>query len=143
SPPGCVPTTLSARWRPWRPSAWMCAAGSSSRPAAKIRALFELFWRPYAAMTIAPTSATPAARGRFGPYGGQYVPETIMPALTELEAGFRAAMADEAFQAELRRLLKTYVGRPTPLHEAARFAARVGAGPVWLKREDLAHTGAH
>ncbi len=94
-------------------------------------------------MINAPTSPLAATRGRFGPYGGQYVPETIMPALEELGAGFRAAMADEAFQAELRRLLKTYVGRPTPLYDAARFAARVGAGPVWLKREDLAHTGAH
>jgi tryptophan synthase beta chain len=95
-------------------------------------------------MINAPTSPSSAvARGRFGPYGGQYVPETIMPALEELDAGFRAALADEAFQAELRRLLRGYVGRPTPLYEAARFAARVGAGPVWLKREDLAHTGAH
>src|ERR687885_786656 len=94
-------------------------------------------------MTIAPTSATSAARGRFGPYGGQYVPETIMPALEELDAGFRAALKDEAFQAELSRLLRTYVGRPTPLYEASRFAERIGSGPVWLKREDLAHTGAH
>jgi len=94
-------------------------------------------------MTIAPTSATPAARGRFGPYGGQYVPETIMPALTELDAGFRAALNDEAFKTELDRLLRTYVGRPTPLYEARRFAERIGSGQVWLKREDLAHTGAH
>jgi tryptophan synthase beta chain len=95
-------------------------------------------------MTIAPTNTTaPAARGRFGPYGGQYVPETIMPALEELEAGFREALADAAFQNELARLLRTYVGRPTPLYEASRFAARIGSGPVWLKREDLAHTGAH
>src|SRR5205809_7830732 len=89
-------------------------------------------------MTIAPVS-----RGRFGPYGGQYVPETIMPALEELESGFRAAMANAAFTAELARLLKAYVGRPTPLYAATRFAERVGGGPVWLKREDLAHTGAH
>jgi len=92
-------------------------------------------------MTTAPISA--AVRGRFGPYGGQYVPETIMPALEELDAGFRAAMADDAFQGELNRLLKTFVGRPTPLYEATRFAQQVGGGPVWLKREDLAHTGAH
>jgi tryptophan synthase beta chain len=82
-------------------------------------------------------------RGRFGPYGGQYVPETIMPALEELESGFLSATADPAFNAELQRLLRTYVGRPTPLYEAARFAERIGSGPVWLKREDLAHTGAH
>jgi tryptophan synthase beta chain len=94
-------------------------------------------------MTIAPGSTAPTTRGRFGPYGGQYVPETIMPALEQLDAGFRQALDDPAFQAELRRLLKTYVGRPTPLYEAARFAERTGSGPVWLKREDLAHTGAH
>src|SRR4051794_32035021 len=94
-------------------------------------------------MTTAITSSPPATRGRFGPYGGQYVPETIMPALEELDAGFRQAMSDPAFTAELQRLLRTYVGRPTPLYEASRFAERIGSGPVWLKREDLAHTGAH
>jgi len=91
-----------------------------------------------------PTSSTAApGRGRFGPYGGQYVPETIMPALAELEAGYRQAQADPAFQAELQRLLHDYVGRPTALYPAARFAERIGSGPIWLKREDLAHTGAH
>src|SRR4051812_10748323 len=94
-------------------------------------------------MTTALTNTAPPVRGRFGPYGGQYVPETIMPALEELEAGFRSALNDDAFTAELQRLLRTYVGRPTPLYEAARFAERSGSGPVWLKREDLAHTGAH
>jgi tryptophan synthase beta chain len=93
-------------------------------------------------MTLAPDS-TASGRGRFGPYGGQYVPETIMPALAELEEGFRAALADESFMDELQRLLRTYVGRPTPVYEAARFAAHIRSGPVWLKREDLAHTGAH
>src|SRR5205823_6944053 len=66
-----------------------------------------------------------------------------MPALTELDAGFRAALADTAFQVQLDGLLKSYVGRPTPLYEARRFAEKIGSGPVWLKREDLAHTGAH
>src|SRR5579859_8043353 len=94
-------------------------------------------------MTVAPISTHPVTPGRFGPYGGQYVPETIMPALEELDAGFRAALADPEFQAELQRLLRTYVGRPTPIYEAARFAERIGSGAVWLKREDLAHTGAH
>src|ERR1700694_673198 len=96
-------------------------------------------------MTIAPTSSLspPIARGRYGEYGGQYVPETIMPALEELEHGFFEALADTAFTAELGRLLRTYVGRPTPLYEASHFAERVGSGPIWLKREDLAHTGAH
>src|SRR6266540_4614096 len=89
------------------------------------------------------TSSIGVGHGRFGAYGGQYVPETIIPALADLEAGFLSAMADPAFNAELQRLLRTYVGRPTPLYEAARFAERIGSGPVWLKREDLAHTGAH
>jgi len=94
-------------------------------------------------MTIAHTSPVPLVRGRYGAYGGQYVPETIMPALEELELSFSEAMADSAFTAELERLLRTYVGRPTALYEAKHFAARVGSGAVWLKREDLAFTGAH
>jgi tryptophan synthase beta chain len=81
--------------------------------------------------------------GRFGPYGGQYVPETIMPALAELDDGFRRAMDDPGFLDEYRGLLRSYVGRPTALYEASRFAARAGGGAIWLKREDLAHTGAH
>ncbi len=83
------------------------------------------------------------AGSRFGAYGGQYVPETIVPALAELEQGYRQALADSTFVEHLQSVLRHYVGRPTPLYEAARFAQRVGGGPVWLKREDLAHTGAH
>jgi tryptophan synthase beta chain len=94
-------------------------------------------------MTIAPVEPARAAQGRYGPYGGQYVPETIMPALEELDVGFRAALADPAFHAELDRLLTSYVGRPTPIYLASHFAELIGSGPVWLKREDLAHTGAH
>jgi tryptophan synthase beta chain len=94
-------------------------------------------------MTIALTNSAALAPGRYGAYGGQYVPETIMPALLELERGFAEAMADPAFSAELERLLRTYVGRPTPLYDARHFAERIGSGAVWLKREDLAHTGAH
>src|SRR5215470_1496808 len=88
------------------------AAALSFRVAGRIPALFEHLWRQSAAMTIAPTSTPSRSRGRFGPYGGQYVPETIMPALEELEAGFLGAVADSAFQAELERLLRTFVGRP-------------------------------
>ena len=84
----------------------------------------------------------PDERGHFGEFGGQYVPETLMPALAELEAAFHTAMADPAFHAELDGLLKEYVGRPSPLTHAARLSARVGA-KVYLKREDLNHTGAH
>jgi tryptophan synthase beta chain len=79
---------------------------------------------------------------RFGKYGGRYVPETLIPALDELDAAFSAAMDDPSFVAELDDLLRTYVGRPSPLSDAPRLSALVGA-PVWLKREDLNHTGAH
>jgi tryptophan synthase beta chain len=79
---------------------------------------------------------------RFGPYGGQYVPETLMPALTELEAAWVAAREDPAFVAELGTLLRDFAGRPTPLYHAKRLSQEVGH-PVYLKREDLLHTGAH
>ena len=82
--------------------------------------------------------------GRFGPYGGRYVPETLMAALDELARVYEAATADPAFAAELEALLKDYVGRPTPLSDVPRLSAQVGAGVrVVLKREDLNHTGAH
>jgi tryptophan synthase beta chain len=82
--------------------------------------------------------------GRFGPYGGRYVPETLMAALEELDRVHEAAKRDAAFWAELDALLKDYVGRPTPLTETPRLAAQLGAGViVALKREDLNHTGAH
>lgn len=80
--------------------------------------------------------------GRFGAFGGRYVPETLVPALDELELALEAALADPAFHAELNGLLQHYVGRPSPLSDAPRFSELVGA-PVWLKREDLNHTGAH
>ena len=79
---------------------------------------------------------------RFGAYGGRYVPETLIPALDELSAAFAAAMADERFRADLDGLLSSYVGRPSPLSGAPRLSAEVGAA-VYLKREDLNHTGAH
>src|SRR5262245_60189758 len=80
---------------------------------------------------------------KFGPYGGQFVPETLMPALDELEAVFCEARSDPAFLAEFERLLATYVGRPTPVTYAARLTERLGGARIYLKREDLAHTGAH
>ena len=82
-------------------------------------------------------------RGFFGPYGGAYVPETVVPALDELAAAFDEARDDPAFAEELSTLLKDYVGRPTPLYAADRLAAAVGLRSVLLKREDLNHTGAH
>jgi tryptophan synthase beta chain len=79
---------------------------------------------------------------RFGPYGGQYVPETLMPALAELEAAWVAARADTGFQSQLGALLSEYVGRPSPLYFASRLSKAAGH-PIYLKREDLNHTGAH
>ena len=87
--------------------------------------------------------AFPDNAGRFGPYGGRYVPETLMPALQELTAAWEEARRDEAFQSELGALLRDYAGRPTPLHHAKRLTERAGGAEIYLKREDLAHTGAH
>ncbi len=84
----------------------------------------------------------PDEQGRFGSYGGRFAPETLMPALLELEAAFEEARADPAFQAEMEELLTTYVGRPTPVYRARRLSERLGMR-LFLKREDLAHTGAH
>jgi tryptophan synthase beta chain len=84
----------------------------------------------------------PDAGGHFGPYGGRYVPETLMEPLRELEEAYAVAGRDPDFASELSRLLRDYVGRPTPLGRAARLSERLGCA-VWLKREDLCHTGAH
>jgi tryptophan synthase beta chain len=83
-----------------------------------------------------------AIEHRFGPYGGQYVPETLMPALDELESAWVQARDDHAFRAKLDALLRDYVGRPSPLYLAPRLSEAAGH-PIWLKREDLNHTGAH
>lgn len=95
-----------------------------------------------------PLSQQPDARGRFGQFGGKYVPETLMPALSELEIAFEQYRKDPDFQKELQELLLEYVGRSTPLYFAKRLTARYakpdGTGPqIYLKREDLNHTGAH
>ena len=91
-------------------------------------------------------SALPDERGYFGAFGGRYVPETLMPALGELEEAYAAAREDESFREELERLLRHFVGRPTPITRADRLAGRIAgdrAPLVYLKREDLTHTGAH
>src|SRR6266550_4363125 len=85
---------------------------------------------------------TTLAEGRFGVFGGRYVPETLIPALDELAIAFADAMADQSFRRDLDEMLSTYVGRPSPLSSAPRFSEAVGAS-VFLKREDLNHTGAH
>lgn len=83
------------------------------------------------------------ARGRFGSFGGTYVPETLIPALEELEAAFTESWADSQFRSNLDELLRSYAGRPTPLTEAARLSAELGGARILMKREDLAHTGSH
>ncbi len=96
------------------------------------------------AKNLSPTDyPLPDARGRFGPYGGRFVPETLMPALAELEAAYAAAKADPAFWDELDELFRTYVGRPTPVTYARRLSQHLGGAQIYLKREDLAHSGAH
>ncbi|HZH49487.1 MAG TPA: tryptophan synthase subunit beta [Nitrospira sp.] len=85
----------------------------------------------------------PDKRGRFGTYGGRYVPETLMPALLELEREYAKAKKDRRFQSELAYYLKEYVGRPTPVYFAERLTKRLGGAKIYLKREDLCHTGAH
>ncbi|MGZ8394499.1 MAG: tryptophan synthase subunit beta [Nitrospira sp.] len=88
-------------------------------------------------------SMLPDSHGRFGPYGGRYVPETLMPALLELEAEYVKAKKDRRFQADLAYYLKQYVGRPTSLYRADRLTKKLGGAKIYLKREDLCHTGAH
>ena len=88
-------------------------------------------------------SALPDASGHFGRFGGRYVPETLMAPLVELEHAYRAAMKDARFRGRLRELLTTYAGRPTPLYYAERLTQHCGGARIYLKREDLCHTGAH
>ncbi len=94
-----------------------------------------------ATMTIA--RSYPDATGRFGPFGGRYVPETLHAALEQLEAAFLEARESQSFQTELNGLLHDFVGRETPFAPAERLSKRAGGANIWLKREDLAHTGAH
>lgn len=89
------------------------------------------------------TTTGPDGRGRFGEFGGRYVPETLMHPIEQLERAYQEARDDAAFQAELKRLLRYYVGRPTPLYHAERLTRHLGGAQIYLKREDLLHTGAH
>jgi tryptophan synthase beta chain len=93
--------------------------------------------------TTSPVSAVPDTHGRFGPYGGRFVPETLMFALEQLDAAYREAKADAKFNAEFQRLLTDYVGRPSRLYFAHRLTEQAGGAQIFLKREDLNHTGAH
>src|ERR1700733_4304211 len=95
------------------------------------------------AAMVNPAGPVRSAAGRFGVYGGRYVPETLMAALEELEHAYAEAKEDTAFQAELDDLLHNYCGRPTPLYFAKRLTEQCGGAKIYLKREDLLHTGAH
>ncbi|MGD0444658.1 MAG: tryptophan synthase subunit beta [Edaphobacter sp.] len=95
------------------------------------------------AAMVNPAGPVRSAAGRFGVYGGRYVPETLMAALEELEHAYAEAKEDAAFQAELDDLLRNYCGRPTPLYFAKRLTGQCGGAKIYLKREDLLHTGAH
>ena len=88
-------------------------------------------------------ASLPDVHGHFGPYGGMFVPETLMTALNELTAEYLAARDDDAFQKQLAWLLREYAGRPTPLYFAERLTRELGGAKIYLKREDLLHTGAH
>src|SRR5664279_6338239 len=85
----------------------------------------------------------PDARGYYGQFGGRFVPETLIPALDELTAAYLQAKDDPEFQAELANLHRTYTGRPTPISFARRLTEHLGGAQIYLKREDLAHSGAH
>src|SRR3954463_10277248 len=88
-------------------------------------------------------ASQPDTKGHFGPYGGRYVPEVLMAPLDELEQAYLSAGRDAAFRAELNELLEKYAGRPTPLYFARRLSELSGGARIYLKREDLLHTGAH
>src|SRR4030043_713597 len=85
----------------------------------------------------------PDKQGHFGPYGGKFVPETLMPALSELESAYAQACADPAFWNQFLSLCRNYAGRPTPLYHARKMSDKLGGAQILLKREDLLHTGAH
>jgi len=99
--------------------------------------------KPLIGKTPGTQPAKAATGGRFGAYGGRYVPETLMAALDELEREYEKAKNDSKFQQRLDLLLKTYAGRPTPLFYARRLTEKLGGAKIYLKREDLLHTGAH
>ncbi|MCK5434491.1 MAG: pyridoxal-phosphate dependent enzyme, partial [Dehalococcoidales bacterium] len=85
----------------------------------------------------------PDLSGYFGQFGGKFVPETLMPALNELELAYTEASADSGFQQQFQQLCREYIGRPTPLYPAPQLSAKISGATILLKREDLAHTGAH
>src|SRR6266550_3624820 len=115
-----------------------CPQALRQRQASKITGDCETYSMPSTTMR-----RDPDARGYFGEFGGRFVPETLVEPVEELERAYFTAREDAAFHAELDRLLKHYVGRPTPVYDARRLAAASGGARIFLKREDLTHTGAH
>lgn len=98
---------------------------------------------PYYTYVMKTSPVVPNEAGRFGDFGGRYVPETLTPALDQLATEYHQAREDAVFQNELSSLLKHYVGRPSPLYHASRLTKKCGGAQIYLKREDLNHTGAH
>ena len=92
---------------------------------------------------LSPDANLPDGKGRFGVFGGRFVPETLIAALDQLESEYYQSRKDQAFQAELDVLLRDFVGRPSPLYFAKRLTEHCGGAQIWFKREDLNHTGAH
>src|SRR5690606_11796595 len=161
SPAASARTTSPPRSRASHPTSSTSARASSPRPGPRTpsgsvhsspppdppaRRAHRRYLRSLARQRMAEqVTDVPAthAPGRFGRFGGRYVPETLGAALEELDAAYDAARRDETFVAELDALLRDYVGRPTPLYRAARLGAAAGDVTIYLKREDLNHTGAH
>src|SRR5215468_4931613 len=117
-------------------SAWMCRRAWKRRPASRIA-------RRFARCSRSSMRRDPDSRGYFGEFGGRFLPETLVEPVEELERAYLAARDDQEFQRELDRWLKHYVGRPTPVYEASRLTQSAGGATIFLKREDLTHTGAH
>ncbi len=140
SPAACDPENVAEAIAVTHPYAVDVASGVEAEPGRKDHAAMEAFFEAAKAASV--PARMSAVEERFGPYGGRYVPETLIPALDELTAAWAAARGDEDFRVRLASLRRDFIGRPTPLYLAERLSERAGRR-VYLKREDLAHTGAH
>jgi len=139
---GLTPENVAEAIRQVRPFGVDVSTGVESTPGRKDHDRLKQFIRAVRISTP-PTVQLPDRSGYFGPYGGRFVPETLMSALDELERAYEQACADPTFEQELKELLRNYVGRPTPLYFARRLTDYCSGAKIYLKREDLAHTGAH